>query len=129
MYEWPLPRESANAEIKAKTIVFELDPPEWFAAWRDCTAYLTMDVLKSKYVDSKQFKMRWDLEDNYQLGWAYKPNSSRSSGTSSFASGSDKTSELGSASDVDEGGEQASAERIVMTSVKKPFKASHYKQV
>lgn len=42
VHEWPLPTDSSQA----KTVVFELDIPLWFANWRDARLVLLQDVLK-----------------------------------------------------------------------------------
>ncbi|EGP88529.1 uncharacterized protein MYCGRDRAFT_85558 [Zymoseptoria tritici IPO323] len=45
IHEEPLP----EIESQAKAIVFELQAPCWYAAWRDSTVYVLNDVLKAKY--------------------------------------------------------------------------------
>ncbi|KAK4503660.1 hypothetical protein PRZ48_004575 [Zasmidium cellare] len=118
VYEWPLPA----GEIKSKVIVFELQPPVWFATWRDCTSYLIMDVLKSTYIESKRPPRPFTLEENDQLQWAYKPGRSRES-SSADISAWDSNSESSSNE------KNMQLDRIVMVSKQKPFKSSHYKSV
>ena len=48
--EWPLPADPGEA----KAVIFELDPPPRFSAWRDATLFLIDDVLKSEYPEPHQ---------------------------------------------------------------------------
>ncbi|KAF2131741.1 hypothetical protein P153DRAFT_336326 [Dothidotthia symphoricarpi CBS 119687] len=50
IHEWPLPKE----EHTAKATVFELNIPEAFSEWRDCSAYLIINVLE--FLDKKPRK-------------------------------------------------------------------------
>ncbi|OQE29876.1 hypothetical protein PENSTE_c002G10448 [Penicillium steckii] len=45
VHEWPL----SSCELKAKSTIFELRPPESFSYWRDCTIILLLDVLQMNY--------------------------------------------------------------------------------
>jgi hypothetical protein len=68
IYEWPLPEKESDL----KTVIFELDCPHWFAAWRDVTWKLVQDFgrreLKKasnmeqnllKYSETNQFAVKW----------------------------------------------------------------------
>ena len=64
VHEWPLPaRRNAT-----KAVVFELNPPEGFTAWRDGSIFVLKTILKNKYSasaptgDSKAFKNDPHLE-------------------------------------------------------------------
>ncbi|KAF2723719.1 hypothetical protein K431DRAFT_242657, partial [Polychaeton citri CBS 116435] len=61
IHEWPLP----NQPKKAKIVVFELDVPLTYRAWRDTLIFLRLDILGDQY--SRQFKS----ENSYKL--AYDP--------------------------------------------------------
>lgn len=45
VYEWPLPAQ----ELKARSVVFELDAPAAFCDWRDATIFLIQNVLGYEY--------------------------------------------------------------------------------
>lgn len=46
VHEWPLPSQ----EMEAKSVVFELEAPQTFCAWRDATIFLLLDVFGAEYV-------------------------------------------------------------------------------
>lgn len=52
VHEWPLPK----ATHAAQNVVFELQVPRTFGRWRDATAYVILDVLKSKIVAVSEAK-------------------------------------------------------------------------
>lgn len=49
-HEWPLPHEP----LRAKSVVFELQVPDCFVAWRDTTLYVLRNCLGFKYVAPEQ---------------------------------------------------------------------------
>lgn len=54
VHEWPLP----SRQMEAKSVVFELDAPPTFVAWRDATVFLLHSVLGCEYTkqDKPEFK-------------------------------------------------------------------------
>jgi hypothetical protein len=66
VHEWPLP-EDYN---KAKAVVFELDVPRWYSAWRDSRLYLLKNVLKGKREFAKlRAKFQPDSNDPHLKSW------------------------------------------------------------
>ena len=64
--EWPLP----NILFMAKTVVFELDCPEGFLAWRDTTWALLYDLGRTEGVSGHKTEMRllkYDLLKTYAV--------------------------------------------------------------
>ncbi|KAM0708220.1 hypothetical protein Q7P35_004870 [Cladosporium inversicolor] len=59
LHEWPLPAQ----QIKAKAVVFELEVPLWYVAWRDSRSFLLQDVLKGKR-DSARLDSKYQLSVN-----------------------------------------------------------------
>ncbi|KAF2477189.1 uncharacterized protein BDR25DRAFT_371170 [Lindgomyces ingoldianus] len=59
VHEWPLPRNIP----KAQSTVFELQVPKVFNDWRNGTAYLLADVLKSAYDGSKKQDLEQTLKE------------------------------------------------------------------
>ncbi|KAK6529493.1 hypothetical protein TWF281_008666 [Arthrobotrys megalospora] len=66
IHEWPLPLD----EAEARCVLFELKLPKDFAAWRDTTYYIMMDVCATDPVISSETAKPWpfdewgDLRDN-----------------------------------------------------------------
>ncbi|KJZ70530.1 hypothetical protein HIM_10074 [Hirsutella minnesotensis 3608] len=77
VHEWPLPK---NRE-KAKAVVFELDVPRMFRAWRDMSLYVRINVLSFEYSESDSEKTDWDLQ-KYLPRW-YKTTPARVKAVSS----------------------------------------------
>lgn len=63
IHEWPLP----EAKQKAKGVIFELNAPAWFTAWRDATFFLLRDVLKSEYYKTGGPRASYPLRDDPHL--------------------------------------------------------------
>ena len=59
LHEWPLPQHN----VKAKAVVFELDVPAWYVAWRDSRSFLLQDVLKGKR-ESVRLNAKYNLSSN-----------------------------------------------------------------
>lgn len=59
IHEWPLPAQ----ELKAKSVVFELDTPGTFCAWRDATIFLIQNVLGSEYEQRSRPEASYSLRE------------------------------------------------------------------
>ncbi|ROW01894.1 hypothetical protein VMCG_05551 [Cytospora schulzeri] len=59
VHEWPLPLE----ELKKKSVVFELDAPRSFCAWRDSTMFLLLDVFGAAYDGGSPPRSRFPLAE------------------------------------------------------------------
>ncbi|KAL4796122.1 hypothetical protein BDV19DRAFT_388541 [Aspergillus venezuelensis] len=63
IHEWPLPANTAEA----KSMVFELDPPRAFAAWRDITVHFLLNILCLQYQDSQNPRARFEPQKHSGL--------------------------------------------------------------
>ncbi|EFX03462.1 hypothetical protein CMQ_390 [Grosmannia clavigera kw1407] len=73
VHEWPLPTQSNEK----KAVVFELDAPAEFCAWRDATVYLLLDVLGSDYADADPPNTQYSLPSYAALKPYYRSPSRR----------------------------------------------------
>lgn len=63
VHEWPLPAK----KLEAQSVVFELDPPLAFCAWRDCTAFLINSVLRCLPSEKGQPRAKHTLANYHGL--------------------------------------------------------------
>lgn len=74
VHEWPLPHDRP----KALSIVFELDPPQAFRAWRDLTMYVQYEVLKCQPRQKRSPKHSYPLSTySGLLRWHVKAGAQR----------------------------------------------------
>ncbi|KAJ5724234.1 hypothetical protein N7488_002269 [Penicillium malachiteum] len=57
LHEWPLPLDPQEA----KSVVFELMPPETFSRWRDITIFFLLDCLSCDYDEKKVPRSKYSL--------------------------------------------------------------------
>ncbi|KAF2216080.1 hypothetical protein CERZMDRAFT_34270 [Cercospora zeae-maydis SCOH1-5] len=67
VFEDPLPSD----EQEAKSVVFELRIPLWFAEWRDSTIFVLTDVLGLESTGGTQPKNQYSLQDDPHLSQEY----------------------------------------------------------
>lgn len=72
-FEWPLPSDSAAA----KSVAFELNVPQDFSAWRDCTIFLLMDVLGQRYANGAREPAIYPLSSYPALSNHFKAKTSQ----------------------------------------------------
>ncbi|MBE3046429.1 hypothetical protein IMZ48_28635, partial [Candidatus Bathyarchaeota archaeon] len=65
IHEWPLP----SAETDLKTVVFELNVPQWFSVWREATNLVRFKLLQCSYTleDSPPHHQQFPLQDDLHL--------------------------------------------------------------
>lgn len=72
VHEWPLPTNLMDK----KSVVFELDPPRAFCAWRDATTFLLLDVFGAAYVGGSLPRCEYSLNSYDSLQSYYAAGAS-----------------------------------------------------
>ncbi|PWY86579.1 hypothetical protein BO94DRAFT_597312 [Aspergillus sclerotioniger CBS 115572] len=71
IYEWPLPEK----ESLLKTVIFELQCPRWFAAWRDVTWTIVQDFGRRRLKPASQMELnllKYDETRQFTESWSQR---------------------------------------------------------